>query len=457
MRIKRTMLLVLVLLASLVPSTATASTTAGSYEGSLPNGTTWIGEVPEDWNGTVLLFSHGYLPTFIGVPNLPAHSPGPDAAEALLDRGFALVGSSYAAAGWALETAPQDQLDSLAAFIGQVGEDPDRVLAYGFSMGGLVTTKIVEIGEGVIDGALPMCGIVGGGLALNNYQLDGAHAIDVLLAPNTDIKLADYASFDEAFASTGQLLEALGAAQATPEGRARTALAAALFQVSDRVGDDPPRRNDLETIQQNLYENLSGIVPFVVPARVDIETAMGGNASWNAGVDYRKLLRQSSLYREVAALYRNAGLDLGADLRLLTQTADVVGDADAIDNLFETSVPTGRLGIPVLSMHTVADSLVPVNHEEGYEDLVLRAGSGRYLRQAFVDRVGHCTFTTAEVVAAVQALDSRVDTGRWGGTTTPGALQQAAEATGLGPAAFVHEPARYQLLGDRTDALVDTN
>jgi pimeloyl-ACP methyl ester carboxylesterase len=227
-----------------------------------------------------------------------------------------------------------------------------------------------------------------------------------------------------------------------------------LFQVSTRVeGEEPPQHNDLETIQANLYENLSGIVPFVVPARVDIETATGGNASWNAGVDYRQLLRQASLHREVAALYRDAGLDLSADLDLLSQTADVSGDVDAINALFDTSVPTGRLGIPVLSMHTVADSLVPVQHEDGYEELVLRAGHGRYLRQAFVDRVGHCTFTTAEIVAAVLALDTRVDSGRWSGTTTPAALQAAAEATGLGPAAFVHEPARNELIGDRTSAV----
>ena len=76
---------------------------------TLPNGTTWKADVPANWNGTLLLYSHGYLPTFAGAPNLPQNAPDPDTAAALLAEGYALTGSSYAAAGWALNTAPQDQ------------------------------------------------------------------------------------------------------------------------------------------------------------------------------------------------------------------------------------------------------------------------------------------------------------------------------------------------------------
>lgn len=456
MSVRRLAFLVVVLvMAVLSPIAASATSTAGTYEGSLPNGTTWIAEVPEDWNGTLLLYSHGYLPSFIGAPNLPAHSPDPDTAAALLERGYALVGSSYAAAGWALPTAPQDQLDSLAAAIDEIGMQPHRVLAYGSSMGGLVTVKIAELAGGsIVDGALPMCGIVGGGLALNNYQLDGAHAIDVLLAPDTPIRLADFPGLGDAFVSTGQLVDAVVAAQATPEGRARVALAAALFQLPTRVaGEDPPGRDDWETMQQNHFEWLVTTLPFVVPARVDIETAVGGNASWNAGVDYRELLMRSVDLPEVAALYRQAGLDLADDLDRLTDAAGVVADADAVDAIIDTSVPTGVLSIPVLSIHTVADNLVPVQHEMGYGKRVSEAGYGQYLRQGFVDRVGHCAFTSAEIVAALTALEFRLDTGHWGGRAAPAALQRAAEATGLGPAAFVRRPTGQMLLGDRSDAV----
>ena len=60
--------------------------TGGEYAGSLSNGTTWLASVPADWNGTVLLYSHGYRPSFI--PGNPA-SVAPDGATKalLLERG----------------------------------------------------------------------------------------------------------------------------------------------------------------------------------------------------------------------------------------------------------------------------------------------------------------------------------------------------------------------------------
>ena len=58
-------------------------------------------------------------------------------AQALLDRGYALVGSSYERSGWTLDTAAEDQLQALEAFGAEVGE-PTRVLAMGTSMGGLI-------------------------------------------------------------------------------------------------------------------------------------------------------------------------------------------------------------------------------------------------------------------------------------------------------------------------------
>ena len=39
------------------------------FSGSLPNGTQWIAAVPDDWNGILLLHSHGYTPSFVPFPN----------------------------------------------------------------------------------------------------------------------------------------------------------------------------------------------------------------------------------------------------------------------------------------------------------------------------------------------------------------------------------------------------
>ena len=47
---------------------------------------------------------------------------------------------------------------------------------------------------------------------------------------------------------------------------------------------------------------------------------MGGNVSFNVGVDYREHLERSVDRDEVYALYHTAGLDLDTDLRTLAST-----------------------------------------------------------------------------------------------------------------------------------------
>lgn len=52
----------LLLAAPLAPA-AQAVETDAHVEGTLPSGATYVMDKPESWNGTVLLFSHGYTPS----------------------------------------------------------------------------------------------------------------------------------------------------------------------------------------------------------------------------------------------------------------------------------------------------------------------------------------------------------------------------------------------------------
>ena len=97
-------------------------------------------------------------------------------------------------------------------------------------------------------------------------------------------------------------------------------------------------------------------------------------------------------------------------------------------------MPTGELEVPQLTLHTTGPAR-PVQHESVYGDVVRGAGGSSLLRQAYVDRWG--TFTPAEIVASVQALRHRVESGRWD-SVAPQMLQASASALGLGDAAFVH-------------------
>ena len=60
-------------------------------------------EVPAHWNGTLFLYSHGYVAP--GQANGAVDAPGPDVASWLLGHGYAVAGSSYSSTGWAVEDA----------------------------------------------------------------------------------------------------------------------------------------------------------------------------------------------------------------------------------------------------------------------------------------------------------------------------------------------------------------
>jgi hypothetical protein len=424
--------------ASLAAAQVAHATTATSYSGTTSDGGSWVADVPSPWNGTLLLYSHGFGP--------PQAADAPDGStkQALLDRGYALAGSSYDAAGswWALGSALRDQFETVGAVRADLPAAPGRVIAFGTSMGGLISALESERGNGLIDGALTTCGLVGGAIALNNYQLDGAYAIAKLLAPTQPIKLVRFAGPADGLA-TGKQLDAIAQqAQTTPAGRARLALAMAFLNVATWApGEDMPARDDYAAQEQQQFDvQFSGAfttMDFLELARPSIEQAAGGNGSWTAGVDFAQQLSRSPYAPEVRALYRQAGLRLDADLATLTAGADIQADANAIQWLQRTSVPTGRLQVPELDLHTISDQLIPVQQENAYGRTVWTAGAAPLLRQAYVRRQSHCNFTPAELVAGVQAIQHRVDTGRWDAVATPWALERTATALGLGDGAFI--------------------
>jgi hypothetical protein len=170
---------------------------------------------------------------------------------------------------------------------------------------------------------------------------------------------------------------------------------------------------------------------FAFRYRMDLEQRAGGNPSWNAGVDYSALLAGSPDRDEVTALYTQAGLDLLQDLRALNAGATIKTDRAAAAYLERNISFDGNLGAPVLSMHTTGDGLVVPANESAYAQVVGSARKQHLLRQVFVHRAGHCTFTAGETIAALQVLLRRIDTGRWDDAALqPAALNSAAAAQG---------------------------
>jgi pimeloyl-ACP methyl ester carboxylesterase len=404
------------------------------HTGSLPDGATFLIEVPSPWNGTLLLYSHGYVTP--GSPN-PARDVGDPGTRAyLLGNGYALAGSSYASTGWAVEQAIPDQIAVLDKFVGFFGS-PARTIAWGHSLGGIITAGLIQKFPARFDGALPMCGVLAGGVGIWNEALDAAFAFKTLLGPGLQV-----VHITNPGANLGLAETVLGGAQTSPQGRARIALAAAF---ADTPGwFDPslpePAATDYATREVNQFQWDSQVdFPFSFALRAELEARAGGNPSWNTGVDYRVQLAHSVNQDEVRALYALAGLNLDADLSTLQDAPRIAADAGAVNYLTQNIVFNGQIRVPVLTLHTTGDGLVPVEDEQAYASVVRSNGNNSLLREVFVHRAGHCTFTPAETIAALKTLVMRLDTGQWR-STNAATLESLAAALGplnVAPAAYI--------------------
>jgi len=419
---------------------------------TLNDGATYLIEVPSPWNGTLFLYSHGYVVP--GSPN-PAMDVGDPATRAfMLANGFALAGSSYATTGWAIQQALPDQIAVLDIFDKTFGH-PKRTIAWGHSLGGIITAGLIQRFPERFDAAQPMCGVLSGGVATWNVGLDGAFVFKTLLGLGMPLQLVNITDPTANFELSEELL---ALAQTTPQGQARIALGAA-------IGDTPgwfaptspePAPTDFASQEANqFFWDQQVDFPFVFAFRAELEARAGGNVSWNTNVDYRKQLEHSPFRDEVKALYQAAGLSLDADLDTLRDTPRISADPEAVEYLEHNIIFNGRIHIPVLTMHTIGDGLVIVQNESAYKKVVDEAGNGEFLRRTFVSRAGHCAFTPAETIAAVGTLLNRLNTGKWEGVD-PTDLNNEAAALGplnifsvngtivpVAPAYIDFDPSRY--------------
>ena len=412
-------------------ASASSSTCGGSgavttVNGNLGDGATYKLQCPAGaWNGTLYLYSHGYV-TPGG--NNPAQDVGdPVTAAWMLGHGYALAGSSYASTGWAIAQALPDQINTLDAF-GSLYGQPKTTVAWGHSLGGIITAGLLQDYPKRFDAALPMCGVLSGGVATWNTALDAEFAFQKLIDPAVQV-----VNITNPTANL-QAAEAAGAsAQQTAQGRARLALVSAL-------GDTPgwftplsaePAATDYAAQEANQFLWGSQVTfPFVFAFRAELEGRAGGNPSWNTGVNYFADLAKSADFKEVKALYQAAGLSLTKDLLTLNGSPRVKANPNAEAYLIKNIAFNGSISVPVLTMHTTGDGLVVPENEQAYRSAVDRACRASLLRQVFVHRAGHCAFTPAETVTAVQTLENRLATGRW---HVPSPAAMNAQAAALGP------------------------
>ena len=288
-------------------------------------------EVPVGWNGTLFLYSHGYVAP--GSANPAVAAPGSEATTWLVAHHYAIAGSSYSSTGWALEDALKDQVALLDLFDSRIAK-PARVIYAIFMLDG------------------------DGNVASWNTGLDSAYAFRTLLAPGSALKLT---AITDPVANLQVAQDAFNRARGTLAGDARLALVAALADLPGWFDPTKPQPGPADfKAQVAAQESWESRVDFAFEFkyRAELEKRAGGNPSWNTGVNYHHQLAISPDAVEVSALYRGAGLNLEADLRTLEAGRRIKADAAAVAYLDRNLSFDGRLSLPVLTMHTTGDGLV---------------------------------------------------------------------------------------------------
>jgi hypothetical protein len=397
-------------------------------------------DLPARWNGTLLLSSHGYE-----LPPAPPHI-GDDIAPIgtagwLLAHGYALAASAYSQDGWAVRQAFGDQIALLDFFTRTIGR-PRQTIADGISMGGLITAGLIQLYPNRFAGGLAICGVTAGAEALFNEGLDGLFVLKTLLDPS-GLQLPPVTDPTRQLAA---VRTSITAALATPAGRARLALAAAVLDLPQAPGGPQASVRQQAVWMQGLWAQIDSA------GLADITQRAAGIPVTNADVSYAVQLRGSTDAREVTALYTDAGLSLPGDLARLAAAPRVTASPAATAYLYRYIQPDGHLDRPVLTLHDTGDPEAVVENEQAYARQVRAAGSAPMLRQLYVNRTGHCTYTPAEAITALLQLQRRIAAGYWP-AADPAVLNRETASLGpalnmlasapAGPAFLAYQPAPY--------------
>jgi pimeloyl-ACP methyl ester carboxylesterase len=355
---------VALVLSLLLPATARAQIFPGCTPGVLPDGARSLICVPPLWNGQLFVYAHGFVPPGEGPSfELPVLDgiPLPVLVQSL---GFAFAATTYRDDGLVILEGVEDIRQLLTAFKAAHPEPAlPRTHVFGVSEGGLVATLLAERSPELVTSAVAACAPIGNFRLQVNYIGDFRVLFDYFfpgIIPGSAIHIpppviAQWESFYVPYIAA--------ALQANPE------RALELMRVSKAAFDPSNLATVITTTINVLRYNILGAN--------DAAQKLGGNPFGN---------RQT--------LYVGSSNDLRLNLRVHRFVASPLALQEM--QLYETS---GDLSVPLVTLHTTADELVPFGHELLYIpklDLVKR---GRFVPLA-VQRYGHCNFTTNELLGS---------------------------------------------------------
>lgn len=332
--------------------------------------------VPDAWNGMVVYYAHGYQS-----PELPP-SIDPVALELLknmlLPKGYAFAASSYSMSGWSIKEGIQQTHQLSGLFASRFGK-PIRSYLMGHSMGGLITMALAEKFGHQYDGALCICSPVGGGMmGLGHYN----HARVIFdyfypgVLPGNAMEIPAGLDFNQV---TTDIITAI------------ILNPTAVFSMASI---------DQLDISYNSFDELLWTIYY----RIIMNLVVTEDALYRA--HDHVFFNNSGTYYTSAVLTEAEISDLNAAVARFTATPDA---ANFYDRYYE---PSGDLQIPLLTLHNTRDMIVPIDHEDVFDDIVNSAGSGDFLVRKEVDAFGHCVFTDDQQRIAFEELENWVENGQ---------------------------------------------
>ena len=386
-------------------------------------------KLPSKWNGTLLLYSHGYRfatpapPDFGPVAtNAQVSSTDPDGSGSdplsskLLSEGYALAGSAYKSNGWAVADGVKAGEQLHDKFVQLVGK-PQRTYVWGDSLGGLITELIAEQNPSWVDGSAPMCGALAGPNYNFDAALDVAFAVKALIDPQ--LKLTGYASDSEAASNWQQAAAAVekAAADTAGGGTAKVLFIASLVDAPTATATYDG--HDLVSQVKARVEALLTALAFGTSGRYELEQRVGGDPSDNTQADY-----DSRIDSAEAATIALAGGKVPALEKVLDAAPRITASQQARDAIEKLGDTTGALTAPTITMHTEADPLVLVQNETVFASRVADKQQTGRLVQLYIAPpasysetakapygAGHCNFSDEQRVGLVTALDNWVRRG----------------------------------------------
>jgi pimeloyl-ACP methyl ester carboxylesterase len=329
---------------------------------------------PDNWNGRLILYAHGYVSTDEPVA-LPAEAE--QLAALLASQGFAVAYSSFSENGWAVKDGAQRTWQLMNLFTSKFGR-PTGVYVSGASMGGLVAIALAERYPAAFKGVLAACAVAGGTRAQYDYQANVRAVFDVFYP--------------------GVLPGNAGNVSANVNTDFEIVLPAIVAMANDPLG-----AGALASIAQTPVPAASAeeLVQSIV-------TALVAHAA-----SYREFLPElhnQPYFDNTTTLYTGA-LPPATLAYLNSLIGRFSASPSALNYMAKHYEPTGRIEAPMLMLSTSRDPLVPGFHQAIYDQRATDAGSGGFLVQRTIDRYGHCVFTPNELATAFSDLVAWVEFG----------------------------------------------